>query len=86
MDQIANEIFIDTVTEIENAFRLAQLVGFQPQPPIAARAMFTANLNNPLLADTVIPTPYLLDLSVNGTPVTFELFPAQRRKRTDSRR
>src|ERR1700753_67936 len=30
MDQIANEIFIDTVTEVENAFRLAKLVGFQP--------------------------------------------------------
>ena len=38
MDQIANEIFIDTVTEKENAFRLAKLVGFEPQPPISARS------------------------------------------------
>ena len=28
MDQIVNEMFIDTVTEVENAFRLAKLVGF----------------------------------------------------------
>jgi hypothetical protein len=44
MDQISNEIFIDTVTETENAFRLAKLVGFQPQPPIAARSMWTASI------------------------------------------
>jgi hypothetical protein len=76
MDQIANEIFIDTVTELENAFRLAQLVGYQPLPPIAARAMFTASLNNPLLSDAVIPTPYRINFTVSGAPISFELFPA----------
>src|SRR5262249_50725088 len=44
IDQIANEIFIDTVTEIENASRLARLAGFRPQPPIAATSMWTARL------------------------------------------
>jgi hypothetical protein len=43
IDQIANEVFIDTVTEIENAFRLAKLVGYQPQPPIAAKSMYSKN-------------------------------------------
>ena len=76
MDQIANEIFIDTVTELENAFRLAQLVGYQPLPPIGARAMFTASLNNPLLSDMVIPTPFRINFAVNGAPITYELFPA----------
>ena len=76
MDQIANEIFIDTVTEKENAFRLANLVGFRPQPPIAARAMFSATIQNPLGTDLVIPTP--LDISVvsGGQSITYELFPA----------
>jgi hypothetical protein len=36
IDQIANEIFIDTVTEVENAFRLSKLVGF-PSPAANCR-------------------------------------------------
>ncbi len=76
MDQIANEVFIDTVTETENAFRQARLVGFNPQPPIAARCLWTASLNNPVLTDVVIPTPYPVDISVGGNPLRIELFPA----------
>lgn len=76
MDQIANEIFIDTVTEIENAFRLARLVGFQPQPPIAARSMWTATINNPILTDILIPTPLDVDVQASDRPITIELFPA----------
>lgn len=76
MDQIANEVFIDTVTENENAFRLARLVGFQPQPPIASRSLWTASLNNPVLTDVVIPTPYLVSTSIGGTVLNIELFPA----------
>lgn len=76
MDQIANEIFIDTVTEIENGFRLSKLTGFQPQPPIAARSMWTATINNPILTDIPVPAP--LDIAVqSGTSSIFiELFPA----------
>jgi hypothetical protein len=76
MDQIANEIFVDTVTEIENMFRLAKLVGFQPQPPIASSSLWTATLNNPILTDLVIPTPFDLDVSAGSTNITIELFPA----------
>lgn len=76
MDQIANEIFIDTVTEIENAFRLAKLVGFKPQPPIAARSLWTATLNNPVLTDVAIPTPFDLKVNAGPTNITIELFPA----------
>lgn len=76
MDQIANEIFIDTVTELENAFRLAKLVGFNPQPPIAARSMWTATLNNTVLSDVVIPTPFDVRVNAGGTTITVELFPA----------
>lgn len=76
IDQIANEIFIDTVTEVENAFRLAKLMGFTPQPPIAARAMFTATINNPLLTDVVVPSPLPLDVNSGGDSITYELFPA----------
>jgi hypothetical protein len=76
IDQIANEIFIDTVTEIANAFRLCQLVGFQPLPPIAAVSMWTATINNVLTADCTIPSGMEVSLSVGGTPLTVELFAA----------
>lgn len=76
MDQIANEVFIDTVTEIENMFRLAKLVGFQPQPPIAAKSLWTASLNNQILTDVIIPTPFDLSVSAGNQNITIELFPA----------
>jgi hypothetical protein len=76
MDQIANEVFIDTVTEIDNAFRLAKLVGFQPQPPIASSSLWTATLNNVLNTDVLIPAPYVIELSNGTTPISIELFPA----------
>lgn len=76
MDQIANEVFIDTVTEIDNAFRLAKLVGFKPQPPIAAKSSWTATLNNPVLSDIIIPTPFEVAVSVGGERVTVDLYPA----------
>lgn len=76
MDQIANEIFIDTVTEAENAFRLAKLVGFKPQPPIAARSLWTATLNNPVLTDVFIPAPFDLKVSTGNRQLSIELFPA----------
>lgn len=76
MDQIANEIFIDTVTEIDNAFRLTKLVGFEPQPPIAAKSLWTASLNNPVLQDVIVPTPYVLSVSGGNEILDIELFPA----------
>ncbi len=76
MDQIANEIFIDTVSEVDNAFRLAILVGFKPQPPIAARSMWSATINNTLETDLVIPTPLLVDITTEQGPRTIELYPA----------
>lgn len=76
IDQIAQEIFIDTVTELENGFRLSKQVGFHPQPPIAASSMWTATINNPILTDIAIPAP--LDIKVqSGTQnITIELYPA----------
>lgn len=76
MDQIANEVFIDTVTETENAFRLSKLVGFQPQPPIAARSLWTATLNNPVLTDVLIPAPFEVVVNAGETAITIELYPA----------
>ena len=76
MDQIANEIFIDTVTELDNAFRLAKLVGFQPQAPIAAASMWTATINNIVNTDVIIPAPFPITVNSGGTAITIELFPA----------
>jgi len=76
MDQQVNELFIDTVTELENAFRLSDLVGFDPTPPIPAKAQFTASISSVLPSDLIITTPVTTTVSVAGETLTFELFPA----------
>lgn len=80
MDQIANEIFIDTVTETDNAFRLAMLVGFKPQPPIGATAMWSATISNALETDLVIETPQRIDITTDQGLRTIELYPADSNK------
>lgn len=76
IDQICNELFIDTVTEPANAMRLAALVGFKPTPPLPARAMFSGMLTHPLTYDLPIQTPILVDfISSRGTSM-MELFAA----------
>lgn len=72
MDQLANEIFIDTVAELDNAFRISQAVGFQPTPPIAARALFSATINSILQTDLIITGGF----QVTTGSITYELFPA----------
>lgn len=76
IDQIANEIFIDTVSEVDNAFRLALLVGFKPQPPIAARSLWSATIGNLLETDLIIPTPVTIDIATESGPRRMELFAA----------
>jgi len=76
MDQTVNELFIDTVTEVENAFRLSKLVGFKPQPPIAARSLWTATINNPLTTTLRIPSGTSVDIVSEDTPTRIELFQA----------
>jgi hypothetical protein len=76
IDQIANEIFIDTVTELDNAFRLSKLVGFEPLPPISSRALWTASITTTLNQDLVIPTPFLVKIGSPEGSINFELFPA----------
>lgn len=76
IDQMVNEMFIDTVTEVENAFRLSKLVGFKPQPPISARSLWLATLQNPQVTDLTIPTPVSIDVVSENTGITVELFPA----------
>lgn len=76
IDQIANEIFIDTVSEVDNAFRLCVLMGFKPTPPIASRSLWSATINNLLETDLTIPTPVAIDISTEAGPRTIELFAA----------
>lgn len=76
IDQMVNELFIDTVTETENAFRLAKLVGFNPQPPIGATSMWTASLNAVYANDVLLNTPVRLEVSSGGMSITIELFAA----------
>lgn len=76
MDQQVNEMFVDTVTEPENMFRLARLVGFHPQPPIGATSMWTASLNATYANDVIINTPVILDVNSNGVTISIELFAA----------
>jgi hypothetical protein len=76
IDQIANEIFIDTVSQVDNAFRLATLVGFRPQPPIGASSMWSATISNLLDTDLFVDTPVLITINAEGGQRTIELYAA----------
>lgn len=76
IDQIANEIFIDTVSEVDNAFRLSLLVGFKPQPPIGSRSLWSATINNLLETDLFIETPVPIETNTEEGLKTIELFAA----------
>jgi hypothetical protein len=77
IDQLANEVFIDTVREVDNAFRLANLIGFKPQPPIASTAMFIASINQIFTTDVIIPSPLIIQYpGPDNQPRQYELFPA----------
>jgi hypothetical protein len=76
MDQMVNELFIDTVTEPDNAFRLCQLVGFKPTPPIPSSSMWTATINNALSEDLIVNAPISIDLGTEDGLISIELFPA----------
>ena len=76
MDQMVNELFIDTVTEPDNAFRICQLVGFKPTPPIPASSMWTATINAPLSLDLTIDAPVSIDIASEDGLIGIELFPA----------
>lgn len=76
IDQMVNEMFIDTVTEPDNAFRLCQLVGFKPTPPIPATSMWTATINSALSNDLSIETPVLIDVPTEDGTIGIELYQA----------
>jgi hypothetical protein len=75
-DQIIQEVFIGTVTETENAFRIAESVGFKPTPPIPAVAMFAATINTVLPGDLIIPSGVAVTAVSNNNSVVYELFVA----------
>jgi hypothetical protein len=81
IDQIANEVFIDTVTELDNAFRLAKLVGYNPLPPVGSVSRFTARMTSPQDININIPTPLAIPLVADNTTFTIELFPADQYNR-----
>lgn len=76
IDQMVNELFIDTVTEPDNAFRLCQLVGFKPTPPIPSKSMWTASINSLYSQDVIINAPVTVDVVADSGPIVIELFPA----------
>ena len=77
MDQQFNEIFMTTVTQLDNAFRIARGYGFKPTPPIAAVSYWTATLNAPVVTDITIATPLSIPLpSPTIFNTSIELFPA----------
>jgi hypothetical protein len=76
IDQIANEIFIDTVSEVDNAFRLSMLVGFKPQPPIGAKSLWSATISNALETNLIINTPVSIQILTESGIRFVELWPA----------
>jgi hypothetical protein len=81
IDQLANEVFIDTVTELDNAFRLAKLVGFQPQPPIGAKSMWTGRIQSIQDIDLIIQSPLNIEIVNSQESLTVELYPADQYNR-----
>lgn len=76
IDQLANEVFIDTVSQVDNAFRLAMLVGFRPQPPIGGSSLWSATINNVLDTDLTIDTPVRIDITTDEGQKSIELYAA----------
>jgi len=76
IDQTANEIFIDTVSQVDNMFRLSTLIGFVPQPPIGATSMWSATINNLLNTDLFIATPVVVQINTDNGSRTIELYAA----------
>jgi len=76
MDQMVNELFIDTVTEPDNAFRLSQLVGFKPTPPTPSTSLWTATINNVLNENVILSTPIAIDTATEDGKISIELFAA----------
>ena len=77
MDQISNECYIDSVTELSNAFRICNQVGFEPTPPLSAKALFSATINSVLQNDLIIPAGFsVFTTGTDGSNVNFELYPA----------
>lgn len=76
IDQMVNELFIDTVTEPDNAFRLCNLVGFKPTPPIPAKSMWLASINGIQSQDVIINSPATVNVVSDQGPINFELFPS----------
>ena len=74
-DQQFGENFIDSVTELENAFRLCKNIGMQPLPPVPARTLWTASINSTNSQDVILTTPVKIGANSNGVPVNIELFP-----------
>ena len=76
MDQIANEIFIDTVAEVDNAFRLSKLIGFVPQPPIGAKSLWTATITTAVSTDIEMDSPVEIKINTDEGLRYIELYPA----------
>jgi hypothetical protein len=76
IDQIANEVYIDTVTEVENIFRIAKAVGFTPLPPLPATASFTATITAVQPVDVLIPPGVLANVFINNQSIPFEIYAA----------
>lgn len=76
IDQVFNEMYTDTVTEIENLIRYARSLGFQPTPPLSARAGFSATIASVLTEDLVIPAGTTINVIASGQQINFELYPA----------
>jgi hypothetical protein len=77
IDQNAGEVYIGSVTELENAFRIAKNVGFEPQPPIAASSMWSGTISAEATTDVVIGSPIVVNIvSEDDQSASIELFPA----------
>ena len=77
MDLNVNELFIDTVSQRKNIFRLAKLVGYTPRPPRPAVARIAASIPSAYAFDLKINRGYSISVSSrDGQLLNYQLFPA----------
>jgi hypothetical protein len=77
LDLYANEMYIDTVSQPKNLYRLAKLVGYPVRPPRAATVRMALTMNSAYSFDVQMNGGYSITVpSRDGSALSFELYPA----------
>lgn len=76
IDYAVNKMTLDGADDLESIMRLAQLIGYHPQPPTASKAWISASLLEAQADDVIIPAGYVINAAGEDGTIPFELHPA----------